>query len=262
MKKYAAVIDVSPSEQLGDSADDIFCLGVVFGLRSRESFDQVGATCLSGASFRLRKYAGSAKKYRTNLVTYMRALKSMPDQHVLLGASLANQRFIRHVGKQVWERVHGPIPIASSKNKKGKDRVMLGGYRVGGEERAPFEVLADDLIVMGWLAYEIASLHGMLVQINASAMVKLDVISDRLPNDQGEQATNKGELLKATLHRLAGGVIDLVGVPDKPDFHQRDFLVDNVAGLIREIHCKNNAQSYGIVGNELSFNRKNLRLGS
>lgn len=262
MKKYAAVIDVSPSEQLGNSADDIFCLGVVFGLRSRKSFDQVGANCLSGTSLRLKKYAGTAKKYRTNLVTYMQALKAMPNPHVLLGAALANQRFIRHVGKQVWERAHGPIPIASSKNKKGKDRVMLGGYKVGGEERAPFEVLADDLIVMGWLAYEIASLHGMLVQINAPDMVTLDVISDRLPNDQGEQAANKGELLKTTLQRLSGGVIDLVGVPDKPDFHQRDFLVDNVAGLIREAHCKNNGQSYGMIGKELSFNRKNLHRGS
>jgi hypothetical protein len=102
MKKYAAAIDVSPSEQLGNSDDEIFCLGVVFGLRSRQSFDKVGDRCLSGTSFRLKKYAGSGKKYRKDLVSYMQALKVMPNPHVLLGAALANQRFIGHVGKRVF----------------------------------------------------------------------------------------------------------------------------------------------------------------
>jgi hypothetical protein len=259
MKKYAAVVDVSPSEQLGDSDDDIFCVGVVLGLRSRNSFDQVGANCLSGKGMRLRKYAGSGKAYRKNLGDYMRALKAMPNPHVLLGAALANQRFIRHVGKRVWERANSPIPTASSKNKKGKDRVMLGGYKVDGQERAPFELLVDDLIVIGWLAYEIASLHGLLLEINRPDMVSLDIISDRLPNDRGEREANKGELLKATLQKLSGGIIDIVGVPDRPDFHQRDILVDNVAGLIREIHCKKNGAAYAFSGKELSFSRKDIR---
>lgn len=258
MKKYAAVIDVSPSEQLGGSDDDIFCVGVVFGLRSRKSFDQVGSHCLSGRGMPLKKYAGTGKAYRKRLVSYMKALKAMPTPHVLLGAALANQRFIRHVGKQVWERAHGPIPAASSKNKKGKDRVVLGGYKVDGQDRAPFEVLVDDLVVMGWLAYEIASLHGMLLEINKPDMVSLDMISDKLPNDRGEQSANKGELLKATLQKLSGGIIDLVGVPDRPDFHQRDILVDNVAGLIRDLYCKKNSAAYEYSGSELSFSRRDI----
>ena len=138
----------------------------------------------------------------------------------------------------------------------------MGGYTVNGEKRAPFEVLANDRLVMGWISYEIASLHGMLLEINKPEMVSLDVISDRLPNDLGERTSNKGELLKTTLQRLSGGVIDLVGVPDTPDFYQRDLLVDNVAGLLREAHCKNNGKLYGMCGNELSFSRKNIRRGS
>jgi len=111
----------------------------------------------------------------------LQSLKAMPKPHVLIGAALVNQRFVRYVGKQVWEKAHGTLPVASSKNKKGKDRILMGGYTVNGEKRAPFEVLANDLLVMGWISYEIASLHGMLLEINKPEMVSLDVISDRLP---------------------------------------------------------------------------------
>ncbi len=139
---------------------------------------------------------------------------------------------------------------------------MLGAYRVDDHERAPFELLVDDLLVIGWLAYEIVSLHGMVLEINKPETVSLDVITDRLPNDRGELAANKAELLKATLRKLSGDRVDLVGVPDTPDFHQRDILVDNVAGVVRETYCKKNGADYGFPGRALSFSRTNIRRSS
>ena len=77
-------------------------------------------------------------------------------------------------------------------------------------------------------------------------LVKLDALIDRLPNDQGPQSTNKAELLKWTINKLSDSVINIVGVPDKSDHYQRELLVDNMAGLCREIMLCNKTEDLSV----------------
>lgn len=233
MKKYAVAIDVSPSEQIGGDDDSIFCLGVLFCLKSPQSFEMVGDQFPDEKKrLRLRKYSGSSPKYKKDLVKHLEAIKH--SGYVISGASVVNQRFIKRVGLPVWIKAHGELPTPSSFNKKGKSRVLLGGYEVGGQTRPAFEVLADDLAIIGWFVLELGLLHKMLCEING-AIVKLDIVIDRLPNEKGAAGTNKGELLKFTLAKLSENTISVVGVPDISDTHQRDLLADNIAGLGRDI---------------------------
>lgn len=87
---------------------------------------------------------------------------------------------------------------------------------------------------MGWLAAEIGLLHGEICKINGD-IVKLDVLIDRLPNDQGPNGVNKAELLKWTIQKLTDSIINIAGIPDKPDYYQRDLLTDNIAGMCRDL---------------------------
>jgi hypothetical protein len=234
MKKYAIVIDTSPSEQISENDDQIFCLGVLFGLNSPESFDQVGNNFPDNESkFNLRKYAGSSSQYRSGLVEHLRAIKKL--KHVLASASVVNQRYIKKMGLTVWERAHGKLPKPFDFNKKGKPRYRLGGYKKeDGVVVEPFTVLEDDLCIIGWLAAELGLLHGAICKIN-DGIVKLDVLIDRLPNDQGPDGVNKAELLKWTIQKLTDSIIKIAGIPDKPDHYQRDLLTDNIAGLCRDL---------------------------
>lgn len=241
MKKYAVAIDVSPSEQIGDDDDSIFCLGVLFCLKSPQSFELVGDKFPDEKKrLRLRKYSGSSSKYKKDLVKHLEAIKH--SGHVISGSSVVNQRFIKRVGLPVWIKAHGDLPAPSSFSKKGKPRVMLGGYVVDGQVRPAFEVLADDLAIIGWLVLELGLLHKMLCEVNGE-IVKLDIIIDRLPNEKGATGTNKGELLKFTLGKLSENTISVVGVPDVPDTHQRDLLADNIAGLGCDIFSNSDARS-------------------
>ena len=247
MKKYAVAVDVSPSEQIGEDDDAILSLGILFGLKSSKSFDLVGDQFPDEEKrLRLKKYSGSSPKYKKDLVEHLAAIKH--SGHAIAGVSIVNQRFIRRVGLPVWIKAHGKLPTPSSFNKKGKPRVMLGGYEVDGQTKPPFEVLVDDLAIIGWLTMELGLLHGMLCEINKS-IVKLDIIIDRLPNEKGTSGTNKGELLKFTLAKLSEDTISVVGVPDIPDSHQRDLLVDNIAGLGRD----------GFVGNDVHNKAEELK---
>lgn len=233
MKKYAVAIDVSPSEQIGDYDDSILCLGVLFCLKSPQSFDMVGDQFPDEEQrLRLRKYSGSSPKYKRDLVKHLEAIKH--SGHVISGVSVVNQRFIKSVGLPVWIKANGKLPTPHSFNKKGKPRILLGGYQVDGQTRPAFEVLEDDLAIIGWLVLELGLLHKMLCEING-AIVKLDIIIDRLPNEKGAAGTNKGELLKFMLDKMSENTISVVGVPDIPDTYQRDLLVDNIAGLGRDI---------------------------
>lgn len=241
MKKYAVAIDLSPSEQIGCDDDSVFCLGVLFCLKSPQSFDMVGDQFPDEEKrLRLRKYSGSSSKYKKDLVKHLEAIKH--SGHVISGASVVNQRFIKRVGLPVWIKAHGELPTPSSFSKKGRPRVLLGGYTVDGQTKPAFEVLADDLAIIGWLVLELGLLHKMLCEIN-SEIVKLDIIIDRLPNEKGAAGTNKGELLKFTLAKMSQDTISVVGVPDVSDTHQRDLLADNIAGLGREVFSSSDLRS-------------------
>lgn len=237
MKLYAVVTDVSPSEQLGDDDDAIFCLGALFGLKSPKSFDLVGENFPNqDKRLRLRKYAGATSNYKKQAIEHIKAIGK--SGHVLAGISAVNQRFIKEVGLEVWVKAHGPIQPPSSFNKKQKPRVMLGGYTVNGRVTAPYEVLVDDLIILGWLTLEFGLIHKALCEAN-NELVKLHILIDRLPHEKGAAGTNKAELLKWTLEKFSKGTISVVGIPDHPDHNQRDLLVDNIAGLGRDIFASN-----------------------
>lgn len=237
-KLYAVALDVSPSEQIGDHDQDIFCLGVLFGLKSPRSFDQVGrAFPIAEKRISLRKYSASSAAYKRQLAQHFLDIKN--SGHVPAGVSISNQRHIRAIGLPLLARALGPIPPPSSYSKKGRPRVMLGGYTVGDEVWLPYEVLLDDLVVLGWLAAEIVGLHSMLCEVNED-LVRLDVLLDKLPNEKGPHSSNKAELLKAILERLAPGHIRVVGHPDLSDTYQRDLLVDNIAGHGRNVFMSTN----------------------
>lgn len=201
MKKYAITIDVSPSEQIGNDDDTIFALGILLGLKSPKSFDMVGAQFPDqGKQLQLRKYSKASQQYKKELEAHLVAIKN--SGHAMTGASIVDQRFIKNVGLKVWTKAHGSIPAPSSYSKKGKPRILLGGYPVDGIIKPPFEVLEDELAIIGWLTMEIASVQGMLCKINED-IVKLDVLIDRLPTEKGDAGTNKAELLKSTLDHCA-----------------------------------------------------------
>ena len=233
MKKYAIVIDTSPTEQIIDNDDQIFCLGILFGLRSPESFDLVGSQFPDeGKRLNLRKYAGSSLQYKANLKEHLANIREA--DHVIASASIVNQRFIKRMGLPVWEKAHGKLPQPFDFNKKGKPRYRLGGYKKDdGTVVEPYTVLQDDLCIIGWIASELGLLHAAICEINKEK-VKIDVLIDRLPNDQGPEGVNKAELLKWTIGKLTESTIHIAGIPDMPDHHQRDLLTDNIAGLCRD----------------------------
>ncbi len=93
MKKYAIVIDTSPSEQIGDNDNQIFCLGILFGLKSPESFDRVGNQFPDeNMRLDLRKYAGSSALYKSKFKEHLKNIKE--SDHVLASVNIVNQRFI------------------------------------------------------------------------------------------------------------------------------------------------------------------------
>lgn len=234
MKKYAIVIDTSPSEQIVENDDQVFCLGILFGLRSPESFDLVGNQFPDEEKrFNLRKYGGSSSTYKSGLKEHLRNIKE--SDHVLASATIVNQRFIKMMGLSVWEKAHGKLPEPFDFNKKEKPRYRLGGYKKqDGTVVAPYTVLEDDLCIIGWLAAELGLLHSAICDIN-DEIVKLDVLIDRLPNDQGPEGINKAELLKWTIGKLTDSIIHIAGIPDTADHYQRDLLTDNIAGMCRDL---------------------------
>jgi len=234
MKKYAIVIDTSPTEQLVGNDDQVFCLGILMGLKSQKSFDLVGKDFpVEESRLTLRKYAGSNASYKVKVREHLKTLSS--TEHVIVTASIVNERYIRRVGLEIWKRAHGPLPEPIDTNKKGKPRQQIGGYRkTDGTLVPPHTVLEDDLVIIGWIASELGLLHGALCQLNKET-VALDVLIDRLPNDQGREGVNKAELLKFTIGKLTPQTIDIVGVPQSADVLQRDLVADNIAGLCREL---------------------------
>lgn len=257
MKKYAIVIDTSPSEQISDDDDQIFCLGILLGLRSPESFDLVGKDFPEeDKRLDLRKYSGSSNHYKTKLIKHLEYIKNA--EHILTGVSVINQRFIKCKGLKIWKVTHGPLPTPFDFSKKGKPRYQLGGYKINGDtEIKPYLVLEDDLCIIGWLAYELGLLHEWVCHIN-NKFIKLDVLIDRLPNDQGITGTNKAVLLKGTIDKLTNSLIKIVGISDKADHYQRDLLVDNIAGLSCELIKKNQTTGRDEIENLFDMTKFNL----
>jgi hypothetical protein len=250
-KLYAVEFDVSPSEQFCDDDEAIYCVGALFALRHPKSMDEVGSAFPdSGQRLVLRKFAGASDSYKQGLRAHLAHIKEHGT--ALAGASVVNQRFIKHIGRAVWEKANGSFPDPSSYSKKGRPRVRLDGYVIDGVVRPSYEVLIDDLIILGWLAYEAISIQIMLTEI-CGGLVRLHVLLDRLPNEKGPSSQNKGELLKATLARLTKGMIEVIGHPDVSDFYQRDLLVDNLAGLAREITSHEEPEAWPSALNQVFF---------
>jgi len=239
MKKYALVVDYSPTEQLSDDQSAIVTMGMVFGLRDPKSFDRVGKEIdASDKPLSLKKWGGASKSYRKKFIDHLAEVVSQND--VICGMNYANQAAIFEVGKTAFEQLYGPFPAASSQNKKGKDRIKLGGYKVDGKIVPPFEVLKDDLCVLGWMTESFASCLAFLDDINDEP-VKLDVLIDRLPNEQGEDEFYKATLLKHMLSKATGSRATIVGVADPQITTQREIFVDNVAGLASEMYRNPNS---------------------
>lgn len=257
MKKYAIVIDTSPTEQITENDDQIFCLGILFGLRSPESFDLVGNQFPNEEKkLNLRKYAGSSSLYKTNLKEHLANIKEA--NHVLASASIVNQRFIKRIGLPVWEKAHGKLPKPFDFNKKGKPRYRLGGYKKqDGTVVEPYTILQNDLCIIGWLTSELGLLHSAICEINEE-IVKIDVLIDRLPNDQGPEGINKAELLKWTISKLTESTIHIAGIPDTPDYYQRDLLTDNIAGFCRDLMEKDPVVGKNKIESLLRMTRFNL----
>ena len=87
----------------------------------------------------------------------------------------------------------------------------------------------DDLCAMGWYAESLASCLRALVDLNDED-VTLDIIIDKLPNEQGGDGNYKATLLRELCRRGSSTLLNLDGVPEKPDRLQRELLVDNTAG--------------------------------
>lgn len=234
MKLYAVVIDISPSEQISEDDNQIFSMGVLLCLKSPSSFDQVGNKFPDESKrLELRKYAGSSANYKTQVKQHLKNVKEA--DHVMASVNVVNQRYIKRMGIKVFEKAHGKLPDPFDYNKKGKPRYRLGGYKKDdGIVVEPYTVLEDDLCIIGWIASELGLLHKELCDINEE-IVKLDVLIDRLPNDQGPEGVNKAELLKWTIGKLTEYTVHIAGIPDKPDFYQRDLLTDNISGMCREL---------------------------
>lgn len=233
MKKYAVVTDVSPSEQITDDGDSIRVMGLVVGLRKPQSFEEVGNKFPDPEhQLKLRKWSGSSSVYKRNAIQH--ALTLVKSGNVLCGTNTVSEKAMIRIGSEYFQNIEGKFPKPVSYNKKGKPRIAMGGYKVNGITVPRFDVLKDELIVLGWYAEAILAFHHELMEIN-EAKVKLDVIVDRLPLERGGDQHHKATLFKKMLTKASDGLVDLAGIPEKPDAEQRELLVDNIAGLGREL---------------------------
>ena len=101
---------------------------------------------------------------------------------------------------------------------------------------------ANDLFVLGWITESLASALNLLDETNGE-QTSLDIIVDRLPNEQGGEEYYKATLLKNMLQKATADRATIVGVPDPSMETQRDLFVDNVAGLASEVHNKPSSQA-------------------
>jgi hypothetical protein len=238
-KKYTLALDVSPSEQFSGDLHAIKTMGVVVGLVSSKSFQEVGMEFPdSSHRLRLRKWAGAKQKYRTCFVEHM--AKVVSTNRIICGFSHSNDANIIGAGGVFFQRYFGKFLDPSSFNKWGKPRIRLGGNLPDGRIVPPFEVISFDLCTIGWIADEVMELLRMIDRVNGEKC-SLDVIADRLPNEQGGENYYLSTILHALLYQASESRVVLVGVPDPSVVVQRELFVDNVAGLAN--HCEVNPNS-------------------
>ena len=233
MKQYAVVTDITPSEQITGDDSAIKTMGLVVGLREYGSFDRVGSKFpKKDRRFKLRKWSGSSTTYKLNAIEHARMLADVAD--VIFGYDAVSEANIKLVGDKMYQHLMGDYPIPVGHNSKGKPKHTMGGYKQDGVVVPRYDVLQDELTILGWYTTAITSFHRELLDINGED-VKLDVIADRLPLEQGGGRLFKAHLLKKMLMKASRNLINLAGVPEKPDREQRDLLVDNIAGMGKEL---------------------------
>ena len=158
----------------------------------------------------------------------------------------------------------GRFPEPSSHNLKNRPRVMMGGYKVDGKTLPTWEVLIEDLCVLGWYANALYGLYQMIADTNADATrgmpkpTRLEILIDRLPSEQGGDENYKGTLLKQLLLRATNGGAEIMGVPELSDSRQRDLMVDNLAGLRRQLEQRTWKGDRRAAEGLYCFNRKNI----
>lgn len=235
-KSYALVIDISPSEQLSNDANEIKSLAMVLGLGTRTSCEHVGSSSSPPVvPFPLKKWSGSSRAYKRKFLDHAEDL--VANRHVLFGSYIANNRGIRRIGEAILQRVIGPTPKPCSYSSSGRPRIAIGGFKVDGKRIGRYEILRDDLLVLGWYAEAILAWWEKLQEINDEFRVRLEVIVDRLPNEQGAVLV-KATTLKLLCQKASSGAVVVVGVPSEPDALQRDLLADNIAGLGRDLELQ------------------------
>lgn len=235
VKKYAIVMDVSPSEQISPNPKEVKILAVVIGLYQHDSFEKVGRDAEDDSNrLALKKWSGASKKYKKNFLIHADKLRN--DGKVIFGAETINDEMISDIGNCVIKFYFGMLPEPSSLNKKGLPRIMISEINLFGKEFPKTEILVNDLKVIAWYAYSIAALYNMLSNINADYTVKLDVLVDNLPNERG--GYYKARILRKFVERMTKNLATVVGVPAKGDAVQRDIFVDNLAGLGRELELQ------------------------
>ncbi len=256
MKKYAVVIDISPSEQIDDKDNDVKIMALAFGLRRHDTFEKVGRLWPDEKNrLSLKKWAPSGRKYKTKSVKHLKMISD--SNNIIFGSNLTSNKLIREIGIKYWELLMPDFPLKESgKNPTNRVQVTVNNLTIDDEIISPFTVLKDELIVLGWYAEALVGCLKSLCDVNGE-MVKLDVLIDKLPNEQGGFKNYKGALLKEICKRGSVGNCNVVGVPKISDTIQRDLLVDNVAGLRREIYENNNSELNEAI-TIFKFNRQNL----
>jgi len=255
MKKYVAVVDISPSEQISSDDTELKFMAVLFGLKSTTSIDKVGSDYpVKEEQFKLRKWSGSSTQYKRGFIKHAETLVN--SGNIIFGINVSSNAVIRNIGKHYWELIMGKIPKPLKHNKKGRPLVPIGIIQKSNSVILPaVDILADDLFILGWYAEALVSCLKCITVI-CNEQVKLDVIIDNLPNEQGGKKRHKARMLKQICLKGSKDLLSIIGVPEKADSIQRELLVDSMAGLYREIVEDNNSL-YKDAKSLYKFNRFN-----
>ncbi len=229
----AMVMDFSPTEQILGEEARVIHSGHVVSRIGRTSFDTVGSDFPSnGQKLNLKSWSKGGKSYKKKFVDHL--IQASADQVVGCFTYSVDEPEILKSGLEAYQSKFGPMPSTSSYNKKGRERVAFTGRSEDGVEIPVLEVLKDDLCVLGWIASIIASTHKQMQNLE-NEKILLHVLIDSLPNEQGGDKKYKAQILNAILQKITDQKARIAGVRDVSMQTQRDFFVDNVAGLAREM---------------------------
>ena len=191
MKKYAVVVDISPSEQINEDDNQVKIMALVFGLRRHDTFEKVGSNWPEEKDrLTLKKWAKSGKKYKHKSVVLSQIICN--SNNIIFGSNLTSNKFIREIGTKYGQMLMHDFPLIESGKSAGKRPQVTIDNLISDKERIePFNILRDELIVLGWYAEALVSCVKSLCELNG-ANVKLDVLIDKLPNEQGGEKNYKG----------------------------------------------------------------------